>query len=109
MKRALLIGQDPLFAWALEKSIVVQGYRLEHVYTLTEAFRRIQKFQYDLYLLDGLSEQEIRSFYSDRIEDSSVVVLDDMNAGGTISELAGKRRIRKEEALTSILSRLGSN
>ena len=58
MKRILLIGRDPVFAWALEKTTGAFGYHIEHVYTLTEAKLRLNRFEYPIVVLDGLSKEE---------------------------------------------------
>ncbi len=113
MRRVLLIGQDPLFAWALEKTIANHGYRLEHVYTLGEASLRMHRFHYDFYLLDGLTEQEINSFSIHEEDGSSVFVLEDIRVGTPVTTVAnsGNRqtRIPKERALSSIISTLQQN
>ena len=106
MKRVLLVGRDPLFAWALEKTITAQGHRLEHVYTVAEATLRMNRFHYDLCLLDGLSEEEIGSFPNLEDESTSIFVLDDREAEKAGKGAPGAHRIPKEGSLSSILATL---
>jgi DNA-binding response OmpR family regulator len=92
MKRILLIGRDPVFAWALEKTTASFGYHIEHVYTLTEAKLRMSRFEYSLILLDGLSKEESESIIQTKEPDGTVLVLD------------AALFIPKENAIASVLA-----
>ena len=112
MKRVLLIGRDPLFAWALEKKIAALGYHVEHIYTLAEATLRVKRFHYELFLLDGLAGNEMESFLKNNEPEAPVFVLEDTGEErpGNHLDLSGKTGCRlsvpKESALQSILSSL---
>lgn len=62
METALLLGRDPVFAWALQKIMADLGLALEHVYTLSEAKIRLERFSYRLLLLDNLRDEEVEDF-----------------------------------------------
>jgi hypothetical protein len=76
METALLLGQDPVFAWALQKVMADLGLALEHVYTLSEAELRLERFSYKLILLDGLREEEIADFKLIKRSQHHVILLD---------------------------------
>jgi len=77
MKRAMLLGKDPIFAWALEKMVHPLGYSLEHVFTMSEARIRMRRFQYEMYFLDGLPETEIDFFSQHKDPHSVIIVFED--------------------------------
>jgi hypothetical protein len=72
----LLFGRDPNFAWALQKILGEWGYRVEHVYTLSEARLRMERFTYGAYLLDGLRADEIEAFEGAKGPGGRVIVFD---------------------------------
>jgi|GEM_PF-1404859 hypothetical protein len=76
MDSVLLLGRDPNFAWALQKILGEWGMRLEHVYTLSEARLRMERFSYGAYLLDGLKPEEIEAFERAKGPGGKVVVFD---------------------------------
>lgn len=77
--RILLIGRDPIFAWAIEQRISALGYHLEHVYTLAEARLRLNRFQYAAVLADGLGKDEVDLVSQDKDPRSAMFVFDDIN------------------------------
>lgn len=76
MNSVLLLGRDPNFAWVLQKILGEWGYRLEHVYTLSEARLRMERFTYGTYILDGLKPEEIEAFQQMKNSENKVVVFD---------------------------------
>ncbi len=105
MRRILLIGQDPLIAWALEKKIAPLGFHLEHVYTLTEAKLRMRRFHYDALLLDGLARDEQEIFTSTIGATSTIIVLDDVREP-MHAPASNMLHLKKEEALSTLVSSL---
>jgi hypothetical protein len=79
--RALLLGRDPNFAWALKKIMENLGYSLEHVYTLPEAKFRMERSSYALFILDGLREEEIESFLLMKAPEDKVIIFDFLPPG----------------------------
>lgn len=108
--RILLIGKDPIFAWAIEQKIGAIGFHLEHVYTLAEAKLRMNRFQYAAVLLDGLASEEIEMLFQNRDPQSEVFVFNDTNLEVAPEILTGSKPrpviIPKEAALPRILSSL---
>jgi hypothetical protein len=76
MNNVLLLGRDPNFAWALQKILGEWGYRVEHVYTLSEARLRMERFTYGAYILDGLRDDEIEAFEGAKGPGGRVIVFD---------------------------------
>ena len=76
MSIVLLLGRDPNFAWALQKILGEWGFRLEHVYTLSEARLRMERFAYGTYILDGLKPEEIEAFERAKGPGGKVIVFD---------------------------------
>lgn len=76
MNAVLLLGRDPNFAWAIQKILGEWGYRVEHVYTLSEARLRMERFAYGTYILDGLKPEEIEAFDRARSPGGKVVIFD---------------------------------
>ena len=111
--RILLVGKDPIFAWALEQRVAAMGYHLEHVYTVGEARLRLNRFPYAAVLVDGLGKSEADIVAQERDPESAMFVFDDINLE-TPPEITcnggGKKAvvIPKENALTRILSTLKS-
>jgi hypothetical protein len=107
MKRILLIGRDPVFAWALEKTTGALGYHIEHVYTLTEAKLRMSRFEYPLILLDGLSKEESESIIQTQESGGAVLVFDaDEQSQYLPSNKGNALYIPKENAIASVLASL---
>lgn len=108
--RILLIGKDPIFAWALEQRINALGFRVEHVYTLAEAKLRMNRFQYAAVLMDGLGKEEVELLCESGDSTSAVFVFDDTQLDVTPEfSTGGKSRpivIPKESALPRIISSL---
>ena len=76
MNSVLLLGRDPNFAWALQKILGEWGYRVEHVYTLSEARLRMERFAYGAYILDGLKPEELDAFQRTKGPGGKVVIFD---------------------------------
>jgi hypothetical protein len=108
--RILLIGKDPIFAWALEQKIGALGYRVEHVYTLAEAKLRMNRFEYAAVLMDGLGKEDVELLCQNGDPKSAVFVFDDtqLEAAPRISTTQKSRPIiiPKESALSCIISSL---
>jgi hypothetical protein len=103
MKRILLVGHDPVFAWALQKKIV-EPYRVEHVYTLAEAKLRISRFAYRMILLDGLLKKEIDALLENLEGCPTVFVLDDISPDPITPKTQNLFVLSKENALSTILA-----
>jgi hypothetical protein len=107
MKRILLIGKDPVFAWALEKTIGPLGYHIEHTYTLVEAKLRMSRFEYSLILLDGLSKTETDTLLETQETSCTVFIFDGVSPEKPEIEKNCKTFVvPKEHALASILASL---
>ena len=108
--RILLIGKDPIFAWALEQKVGALGFHFEHVFTLAEAKMRMNRFQYVAVLLDGLAKDDVEILCENRDPQSAVFVFDDSNIEVTPEITTGGKPcpvvIPKESALPRILSSL---
>lgn len=111
MNRILLVGKDPIFAWALEQKVAAMGYHLEHVYTVGEARLRMNRFPYAAVLVDGLASREANLLAQERDPQSAMFVFDDINLE-TAPEVQfnGNAKkavvIPKENALSHILTTL---
>ena len=77
MKRALLISKDPLFAWALDKKLSSNEFRLEHVYTIPEAKLRLNRFHYNAVFFDDIPADEIDNMRESITRDSMLFLFSD--------------------------------
>ena len=108
MRRVLLIGKDPLFAWALEKRISTFGCHLEHIYTLAEAHLRLNRFHYDAVLFDGVARGEMEKLRENLEPVNTLFLLND-TVDETIHEISSFPHLislSKETALSQIVSSL---
>lgn len=109
MKKILLIGKDPIFAWALQKKVSAIGYKCEHVYTLPEAQLRMSRFDYKVVLLDGVGNQNIDLLLDSQHPGIQVFLLEDFDDSDPVLKETIRNKVRvlsKESAIPHIISSL---
>lgn len=62
MEKALIIGRDINYVWALRKLLEKYKMELEHTFTISEAKVRINNFNYKFIILDNLKDFELDMF-----------------------------------------------
>jgi len=103
MDTALLLGRDPVFAWALHKVMADLGLALEHVYTLSEAKIRLERFSYRLILLDGLRPEEVDTLGAVMHAGANIILFD---ADPSQAPLEGMKVLSKDSPLQSTIASL---
>lgn len=111
MNRVLLVGRDPIFAWALEQKTAGLGFHVEHVYTLAEAKLRMNRFEYTAVLLDGLNTDEVDLLSNTCNPLSLLFVFDDsnlvqQNVSVNQKQKSGPFFVPKELAIAEVVSHL---
>jgi hypothetical protein len=76
--RILLVGRDPIFAWALEQKLTQIGCVLEHVYTIPEARCRLKRSEYAALLADGVERKIVDLLALDCAPECALLVVDDI-------------------------------
>jgi hypothetical protein len=108
-KKILLIGHDPVFAWALQQRVNSIGWNVEHVFTLTEARLRAARFRYDVFLLDGLNDRELAKFPLEQGQSSNIFVLEDAVSNRSFEpDRPSTHYLSKENALNILIADLQS-
>ncbi len=103
MDAALLLGRDPVFAWALRKVMADLGLALEHVYTLSEAKLRLERYSYKIILLDNLRTEEVDAFLQLKGPEDKAVFFD---TGPSDASRGGVVLLSKEAPLPNMISSL---
>lgn len=109
--RLLLVGKDPIFAWALEQRITLLEMHVEHVYTIGEAQLRLKRFDYAAVMADGLKKRDVELLAQDCSPQCTLFFFDDISFDTPVSCRAdgttnGVVVIPKESALPLIVASL---
>lgn len=101
MKKVLLISRDLNYIWALKKNLSKIPAELDYVFTVSEANVRLEKFNYDLIILDNLRDFEFNLLKKAKILNGPVLTID--------MENFNYENLKKENSSSSVLSYIREN